>query len=176
MFRSPQISAPDGARGFLRTGDLGFLHADELFVTGRLKDLVIVHGANHYPQDLEWTAEHAHAALRPGYGAAFSVDGPDGEALVLLLETERRVGATPDADAIAVAVRRAVGEAHGLAVSVVALVRSGSLPRSSSGKVQRRLCRQRWLDGELDVQSVAPLTGTETSTGATADTASALSR
>ena len=173
-FGARLAGAPDGARGFLRTGDLGFLHGDELFVTGRLKDLVIVHGANHYPQDLEWTAEHAHAALRPGYGAAFSVDGPDGEALVLLLETERRVGATPDADAIAVAVRRAVGEAHGLAVSVVALVRSGSLPRSSSGKVQRRLCRQRWLDGELDVQSVAPLTGTETSTGATADTARAL--
>jgi amino acid adenylation domain-containing protein len=174
-FGARLADAPADGRAFLRTGDLGFMHGGELFVTGRLKDLVIVHGGNHYPQDLEWTAEHAHAALRPGYGAAFSVDGPDGEALVLLLETERRVGAAVDADAIAAAVRRAVGEVHGLAVSVVALVRSGSLPRSSSGKVQRRLCRQRWLDGELDVQAIAPLAGADAPAGATtADAARAL--
>lgn len=161
-------------RTFLRTGDLGFLQGDELFVTGRLKDLVIVHGGNHYPQDLEWTAEHAHPALRPGHGAAFSIDGSDGEALVLLLETERRVGTSIDADAIAAAVRRAVGEAHGLAVSVVALARSGSLPRSSSGKVQRRLARQRYLEGGLDVQAIAPLAGVEASSDTPEDAARAL--
>lgn len=147
----------DGSGPFLRTGDLGFLHDGELFVTGRSKDLVIVHGGNHYPQDLEWTAEHAHTALRPGYGAAFSVDGPDGEALVLALETERRV-VELDAGAIAAAVRRAVGEIHGLPVEQIVLVRSGSLPRSSSGKIQRNRCRQQFLDGELTVQAVVAST------------------
>lgn len=143
---------PDGRGPFLRTGDLGFLHQGELFVTGRLKDLVIVHGANHYPQDLEWTAEHAHGALRRGYGAAFTVDTEDGEALVLALELDRRAG-TLDAGAIATAVRRAIGEAHGLAVHAVVLVRAGVMPRSSSGKIQRQRARQRYLDGLLDVQA-----------------------
>ncbi|MGJ7485537.1 amino acid adenylation domain-containing protein [Variovorax sp. LT2P21] len=159
-WRQPELTeAGFGARladvdgPFLRTGDLGFLAEDgELFVTGRLKDLLIVHGGNHYPQDIEWTAEHAHPALRPGYGAAFSVETSEGEALVLALETERR---TRDdaAQAAAAAVRRAIGEAHGLPVEAVVLVRSGSLPRSSSGKIQRRATRQRYLDGTLDIQA-----------------------
>ena len=144
---------PDGRGPFLRTGDLGFLHQGELFVAGRLKDLVIVHGGNHYPQDLEWSAERAHPALRTGYGAAFSVDTPDGEALVLALETERRASA-PDADAVAAAVRRAIGEAHGLPVEAVVLVRSGSLPRSSSGKIQRRRTRELYLENRLDMQAM----------------------
>ena len=145
---------PDGSGPYLRTGDLGFLTDDgELFVTGRLKDLLIVHGGNHYPQDLEWTAERAHPALRAGYGAAFSVETPEGEALVLALETERRTR-DDDAHSAAAAVRRAIGEAHGLPVEAVVLVRSGSLPRSSSGKIQRRATRQRYLDGTLDVQAL----------------------
>ncbi|MDN8614307.1 non-ribosomal peptide synthetase [Variovorax ginsengisoli] len=159
-WRQPELTeAGFGARladvdgPFLRTGDLGFMADGELFVTGRLKDLVIVHGGNHYPQDIEWTAEHAHPALRPGYGAAFSVETPDGEALVLALETERRTG-DDAAQAAAAAVRRAIGEAHGLPVEAVVLVRSGSLQRSSSGKIQRRAIRQRYLDGTLDVQAV----------------------
>jgi amino acid adenylation domain-containing protein len=143
----------DGSGPFLRTGDLGFMHRGQLFVTGRSKDLVIVHGGNHYPQDLEWTAEHAHPALRTGYGAAFSVDTPVGESLVLALETERRV-VSLDAGAIASAVRRAIGETHGIPVETVVLVRSGSLPRSSSGKIQRSLSRRQFLDGTLEVQAV----------------------
>ncbi|MGJ7490978.1 amino acid adenylation domain-containing protein [Variovorax sp. ZT4R33] len=158
-WRQPELSEAgfgarlaDGSGPFLRTGDLGFLAPDgELFVTGRLKDLLIVHGGNHYPQDLEWTAEHAHPALRRGYGAAFSIDTPDGEALVLTLETERRTSEDSAAAAVS-AVRRAIGEVHGLPVDAVVLVRSGSLPRSSSGKIQRSACRQRYLDGTLDVQ------------------------
>ncbi|MGJ7544984.1 amino acid adenylation domain-containing protein [Variovorax sp. LT1R16] len=159
-WRQPSLSEatfggrlPDGRGPFLRTGDLGFLHQGELFVTGRLKDLVIVHGGNHYPQDLEWTAEHAHPALRAGYGAAFSVDTPDGEVLVLALETERRASVL-DAEAVATAVRRAIGDAHGLPVEAVVLVRSGSLPRSSSGKIQRRRTRQHYLAHRLDVQAL----------------------
>lgn len=180
-WRQPEISREvfgvrlaDGSGPFLRTGDLGFIHGGDLFVTGRSKDLVIVHGGNHYPQDLEWTAEHADAALRPGYGAAFSVEGPDGEALVLALETERRV-VDLDAGAIAAAVRRAIGEVHGLPVETVVLVRSGSLPRSSSGKIQRGRCRQQFLDGTLTVQAaVARIGADDGSTGDAATDAPAL--
>jgi amino acid adenylation domain-containing protein len=141
----------DGTGPFLRTGDLGFLDRGELFVTGRLKDLIIVHGENHYPQDLEWSAERAHPALRPGFGAAFAVDTPAGEGVVLALELDRRAQADTEADAEAVfrAVRRAIAVEHGLPVHAVALLRAGGLPRTSSGKVQRHRCREAFLAGEL---------------------------
>ncbi len=147
-------SPTEDSEPFLRTGDLGFLHRGELFITGRRKDLVIVHGENHYPQDLEWTAEHAHAALRVGHGAAFAVDTEDGEGLVLALEMERRASLT-EAPAIARAVRRAIGRAHALPVQTVVLMRSGALPRTSSGKIQRQRCRTAWLDGELDALAIS---------------------
>ncbi|VTU34383.1 Linear gramicidin synthase subunit D [Variovorax sp. SRS16] len=133
---------------FLRTGDLGFLDQGELFVTGRLKDLVIVHGENHYPQDLEWSAERAHPDLRRGHGAAFAVDTPGGEALVLALELELRAFA-PDAEAIFREVRRAIAVEHGLGVHAIVLLRPGSLPRTSSGKIRRQHCRSAFLAGEL---------------------------
>ncbi|MGO4390645.1 amino acid adenylation domain-containing protein [Variovorax sp. M-6] len=146
----------NGEGPYLRTGDLGFLDRGELFVTGRLKDLVIVHGENHYPQDLEWSAERAHPALRVGHCAAFPVDTPSGEAVVLALEVERRA-ATTDADAEAVfrAVRRAIAVEHGLPVHAVALVRAGALPRTSSGKIQRHRCREAFLANALEL--VVPL-------------------
>ncbi|WP_345539152.1 amino acid adenylation domain-containing protein [Variovorax defluvii] len=148
----------DGSGPWLRTGDLGFMDQGELFVTGRLKDLIIVHGENHYPQDLEWSAERAHPALRPGHGAAFSVDTPMGEGVVLALELDRRADADPEA--VFRAVRRAIALEHGLPLHAVALLRAGTLPRTSSGKVQRQQCREAFLAGEL--QLAAPLdAGTE---------------
>ncbi|MEJ8845439.1 amino acid adenylation domain-containing protein [Variovorax rhizosphaerae] len=141
---------PDGSGPWLRTGDLGFVDGGELFVTGRLKDLIIIHGENHYPQDLEQTAEEAQPALRAGFGAAFSVDNGQGEVVVLLLEMERRTEPT-DAAAIARSVRRVVALAHEVPVDTVAVVRAGALPRTSSGKIQRRACRSAWLAGELDI-------------------------
>lgn len=138
----------DGGGPWLRTGDLGFVDDGELFVTGRLKDLIIVHGENHYPQDLEWSAERAHADLRSGHGAAFPVDTPAGEGIVLVLELERRA-APADGTAIFRAVRRAIALEHGLPVHAVALARAGSLPRTSSGKVQRHQCRADYLEGRL---------------------------
>ncbi|HSK77309.1 MAG TPA: fatty acyl-AMP ligase, partial [Thermoanaerobaculia bacterium] len=108
-FQAALAGEEDGPR-FLRTGDLGFVANGELFVTGRLKDLVILRGRNHYPQDLELTAERAHPGLRSGSGAAFSVDVDGEERLVLVYEVERRPGAAPEE--IAGAVRRAIAEEH----------------------------------------------------------------
>ncbi|MBT2418961.1 fatty acyl-AMP ligase [Streptomyces sp. ISL-22] len=136
---------------FLRTGDLGFLRAGELFVTGRLKDLLVVDGRNHYPQDLELTAEMAHPALRPGCTAAFSVDGEDaaadGEQAVVVAEVAP--DAQGEAEKITDVVRSALGEAHGLPVRDVVLVRPGTIPKTSSGKIQRRATRAAYLDGTL---------------------------
>ncbi len=134
---------------FLRTGDLGFLREGSLFVTGRLKDLIILRGRNHYPQDLEATAEESHPALRAGASAAFAVDAAGEERLVVVAELERRREA--EAGAAAEAVRRAVAEAHEVRVHEVVLVRAGTIPTTSSGKIQRHATRDGYLAGELTV-------------------------
>ena len=141
--------AEEPERRFLRTGDLGFLRDGQLFVTGRLKDLLILRGRNHYPQDLELTAERSHPALRPGCGAAFplAVDGE--ERAVIVHELER--GREDEAAAAAAALRAAVALEHEIHPHEVVLLRRGGLPKTTSGKVQRRACRERWLAGELAV-------------------------
>src|ERR1044071_5083136 len=111
-----------GEGPFLRTGDLGFLKDGELFVTGRLKDLIIIRGRNHYPQDIELTVERSHPALRPGCGAAFSLNVNDEERLVVVQEVEREHRNTP-VDDMAAAVRKAVAEHHELQVYAVVLLR-----------------------------------------------------
>jgi amino acid adenylation domain-containing protein len=140
---------PDGTGPFLRTGDLGFVDGGELFVTGRLKDLIILRGRNLYPHDVERTVEHSHPALRPGGGAAFSVDEDGAERLVVVHEVERRAGA--DVETVAAAVRAAVAAEHEAQVHAVVLLKAGSLPRTSSGKTRRNACRQGWLAGTLEV-------------------------
>ncbi|HEX2253343.1 MAG TPA: fatty acyl-AMP ligase, partial [Thermoanaerobaculia bacterium] len=143
-------SLADGRGPFLRTGDLGFLDAaGELFVTGRLKDLIIVRGRNYYPHDLELTALASHADLRAGGGAAFTVEADGEERPVLVHELERHHG--DDLEAVAAAARQAVAEEHELQLHDVVLIRTGTLPKTTSGKVQRRACRQLYLDGELVV-------------------------
>jgi len=143
----------DGSGPWLRTGDLGFLDDGELFVTGRRKDLILIHGQNHYPQDIERTAELAHPAIRAGFGAAFGVDGEHGETVVIVLEVERH-SATDDTADIARTVRRAVAQAHDVPIEAVAVVRPGALHRTSSGKVQRQSSREAWIAGEFDVLAV----------------------
>ena len=143
--------ADTGEGPFLRTGDLGFLHRGELFVTGRLRDLIIVRGHNHYPQDIEQTVEQSHTALRPGGGAAFAVEAEDGERLVIVQELERRYVRSADLEEVITAVRRAVAEDHELEVYAVALVRIGSVPKTSSGKIQRRATRTAYLEGNLQI-------------------------
>jgi amino acid adenylation domain-containing protein len=129
----------EGDGQFLRTGDLGFLRDGELFVTGRLKDLIILRGRNLYPQDVEATAEASHPALRPAGAAAFAVDVAGEERLVVAAELERRrEGEAPEAVA---ALRRAVADQHQAAVHEVVLLRAGTLPRTTSGKLRRAACR-----------------------------------
>lgn len=135
---------------FLRTGDLGFLRAGELFVTGRLKDLMVIDGRNHYPQDLELSAEMSHPALRPGCTAAFSVDnGVEGELPVLVAEVA--TDAAGEAEKITDLIRASIGDAHGLPVHDVVLVHPGTIPKTSSGKIQRHASRAAYLDGTLSV-------------------------
>jgi polyketide synthase 12 len=135
---------------FLRTGDLGFLRGGELFVTGRLKDLMVIDGRNHYPQDLELSAEMSHPALRPGCTAAFSVDnGVEGELPVLVAEVAP--DAAGEAEKITDLIRASIGDAHGLPVHDVVLVHPGTIPKTSSGKIQRHASRAAYLDGTLSV-------------------------
>ncbi|NKY31138.1 hybrid fatty acyl-AMP ligase/type I polyketide synthase [Nocardia gamkensis] len=138
----------DDDRAFLRTGDLGFVSGGELFVTGRRKDLLIIDGKNHYPQDLELTAETAHDTVRAGCVAAFSVDeGLDGELPVVVAEvrTEDPAELADAEDAI----RAAIAAEHGLTLRSVVLIRPGALLKTSSGKVQRQACRAAYLDDAL---------------------------
>ncbi|HKV11714.1 MAG TPA: AMP-binding protein, partial [Thermoanaerobaculia bacterium] len=136
----------DGRGPWLRTGDLGALLEGELFVAGRLKDLIILRGKNHYPQDLEATAGKAHPALGDGTGAAFAVDADGEERLVIVHEVERHAAGM---DEIAAAVRQGVAQEHEALVYEVVLVPPGGVPRTTSGKVQRRGCRDLYLRGEL---------------------------
>ncbi len=133
---------------FLRTGDLGFMKDGELFVTGRLKDLIIVHGLNHYPQDIELTVQNCHPRLRTDCGAAFTVTRQGQERVVVVQEVERR--RQGHLDEVFDAVRRAVSAEHDLAVDAIVLVRAGSIPKTSSNKIQRHACREGYLRGTLD--------------------------
>ncbi len=134
-----------GAAGFLRTGDLGFTTGGELFVVGRLKELVIVRGRNIYPGDIEATVQASHVSLRPGCGAAFAVETDDGEALVIAQEIRR--GWDGDPAVIRDAITRAVLDDHDAEVRAIVLLPPGSIPKTTSGKIQRKLCRMRFLQG-----------------------------
>ncbi|MGQ9505694.1 MAG: aminotransferase class I/II-fold pyridoxal phosphate-dependent enzyme [Thermogutta sp.] len=144
-----QAYVADGEGPFMRTGDLGFLWKGELFVTGRIKDMIIVHGVNVYPHDIEQTVQRADDRLRQNAGACFAVERDGREQLIVVQEVERRVkdGFEP----IFQAIRRAVSLEHELAVDAIVLIRPGTIPRTSSNKIQRFACRQAYLQGTLDV-------------------------
>ncbi|HYL98119.1 MAG TPA: condensation domain-containing protein, partial [Blastocatellia bacterium] len=147
-FTVPQDSRAKGKGPCLRTGDLGFLKDGELFVTGRLKDLIIIRGRNLYPQDIEASAQASHQGLRPGGGAAFSVEDGGPERLVVVHELENRKAA--NTDEIISAIRQSISGIHEVQVAAVVLLRPGMLPRTSSGKTQRKACRRLFLSGELE--------------------------
>ncbi|MEM6599611.1 MAG: fatty acyl-AMP ligase, partial [Cyanobacteria bacterium P01_C01_bin.69] len=136
---------------FMRTGDLGFLDKCELFVTGRLKDLLIIRGQNHYPQDLELTVARSHLALRPNAGAAFSIDLNREERLVIVHEVVRGYLRSLSVEEVLRCIRQAVTAEHSLEVYAIALVKTGSIPKTSSGKIRRFACKRAFLKGELNV-------------------------
>jgi acyl-CoA synthetase (AMP-forming)/AMP-acid ligase II len=142
----------DGRGPFLRTGDLGVLRDGELTVTGRLKDLLIVRGLKHYPQDIELTVERSHDAVRPGGTAAFSLDVDGDEGVVVAAEIDARRFDGGDSSVlhdIVNAIRQRVAEEHGIQLHAVSVLSLGALPKTSSGKIRRHAARSGYADGSL---------------------------
>jgi fatty acid CoA ligase FadD32 len=170
-------SHADGAADdatWVRTGDLGAYHDDELYITGRTKDLVIIDGRNHYPQDLEYSAQEASKAVRTGFAAAFSVPAnqlpdevfadahaglkrdPKDTSEQLVVVAERAAGSHKmEISQVADAIRAAIAVRHGVTVRDVLLTSAGAIPRTSSGKIGRSACRSAYLDGSLRSGKVA---------------------
>ena len=150
----------EGDGPFLRTGDLGALDNGELYVTGRLKDLLIIRGRNHYPQDIEYTAGNASADLNLDNTAAFTVDMDGEEKLVIVQEALRSARKNFDTDTNARLVRNAIAREHGIETHAIAFIRFASIPKTSSGKIQRLACKQLFLHNELNLIGLWQASGT----------------
>ena len=159
-----QATLTDSGEGpFLRTGDLGFVRGNNLFITGRSKDVIIIRGGKFYPQDIEQTVERTHPMIRPGGAAAFSIPSATGERLVVLAELDRsmargtyvdRRGASalmpPNFDRVVGDLREAIADQHEIQVSAIWLLSGGVLPKTTSGKLQRYACRAGFLAGHFE--------------------------
>jgi fatty acid CoA ligase FadD32 len=141
------LASGSPAGGWMRTGDTGVIHDGELLVTGRLKDLIIIDGRNHYPQDVEATTQNAHPVIRRDRVAAFAAPGDDGDRLVVVAERARQAPPDLSPAEVARAVRAAVSVRHGVRLHDFRLVPPGKVPRTSSGKIARSACRERYLEG-----------------------------
>ncbi|HEU4769864.1 MAG TPA: fatty acyl-AMP ligase, partial [Pyrinomonadaceae bacterium] len=139
---------PTGEGPFLRTGDLGFLQNGQLYITGRLKDLIIIRGANYYPHDIELTVQKSDPVLRAGCGAAFSVEIDGAERLVVVQEVDKQK--THDSDDLVAIIRRDISREHELQAYSIVLIKRGTIPKTSSGKIQRYACKAAFLSGALD--------------------------
>ncbi|MDG0032507.1 fatty acyl-AMP ligase [Priestia sp. Y58] len=145
--------------GFLRTGDLGFFHEGQLFVTGRLKDVIVLRGKNHYPQDIELTVEKADQTIISGASAAFSVDINGEEKLIIVAEIERKYRPRPHnerelkgyLDSVLRNIRQQVMEEHEVQPYAISLLKTSSIPKTSSGKIQRSACKNAYLNNGLEV-------------------------
>ena len=144
---------PDGSGPWLRTGDLGFIEKGQLFITGRMKDLIIIRGRNYHPTDIELGVEEAHESINKGSVAAFSVETENGEQLAVAAEIKRPYLRELDGEEVFTAIRSAVASGFQVEVFAIELLRTNSLPKTSSGKIQRFECRSRYVEGTL--QSVA---------------------
>lgn len=136
---------------FLRTGDLGYLSKGELFITGRLKDLIIIQGRNYYPQDIEYTVQRSHPTLRQECGVVFSIESASQEKLVVVHEVERSYLRKLNHQEVIEKIINSVEQEHELDVYAVVLLKTESLPKTSSRKIQRMACRAGFLGGTLDV-------------------------
>ena len=147
---SSRVFAVDDGRCWLTTGDLGSLHDGELHVTGRIKDLLIVRGAKHFPQDLERTAERRHPGVRIGGVAAVAVGSHvRGDRVALIAEIDPREVAEDRRMRLMGELRQSIAEEHGIQLYGVALVPPGTVPKTTSGKLQRFLCRDAWMNDTL---------------------------
>jgi amino acid adenylation domain-containing protein len=142
--------ADTGEGPFMRTGDLGFIENGELYVTGRLKDMIIIRGVNYYPNDIELTVEQAHPSLCPNSGAAFAVESNGEERLVIIQEVKRTCIRSLDVDEVVEAIRGAVLENHEIQVYAILFIKQGSIPKTSSGKIQRQLCKKLFQNNEFN--------------------------
>ncbi|WP_104912010.1 non-ribosomal peptide synthetase [Pseudomonas sp. LG1D9] len=171
-WRNPEATAKTfvqhAGRTWLRTGDLGFMRDGEVFITGRLKDLLIVRGHNLYPQDIEQTVEREVEVVRKGRVAAFAVNDQGLEGIGIAAEISRSVQKILPPEALIKAIRQAVAEAYQEAPCVVVLLNPGALPKTSSGKVQRSACRTRLADGSLDSYAQFPDQAVQAGEGALA--------
>jgi acyl-CoA synthetase (AMP-forming)/AMP-acid ligase II/acyl carrier protein len=147
---------PDGEGPFLRTGDLGFIDAGQLCITGRSKDVIVIHGKNHYPYDIEAAMAAAHPAVRVGCCVATSLSTGAGEGLALFFERSKEAPEAPLA-AILDAVQDAVVATCNLSPVVMAVLEPGSIPKTSSGKLRRGACRDAFLAGQLTVLALRDL-------------------
>jgi acyl-CoA synthetase (AMP-forming)/AMP-acid ligase II len=143
----------EGVPVWLRTGDFGFVdEGGEVFVTGRIKDIIIIRGMNHYPQDIENTVQNSHPALRRDSGAVFAEFAATGqEELVVVQEVERTHRQRFDSQEVIANIREAVATEHELAIREIVLIRTGSIPKTTSGKIRRSLTRELWRNGELEL-------------------------
>ncbi len=161
-----QAYLTDSNKGpYLRTGDLGFFHNKELFITGRCKDLIIIYGRNYYPQDIEMTIEQNISYLRPGCSAVFSVEVEQQEELVVVAEVDKRQyeeklsaqSATEENSPekvyseIAINIRNSVAKFHDLRTYAIVLIKNGTIHKTSSGKIQRYACKRSFQEGSLEV-------------------------
>ncbi|HVW65645.1 MAG TPA: amino acid adenylation domain-containing protein [Nitrosospira sp.] len=181
-WRKPQETAEAfidrGGSRWLRTGDLGFVHAGQLYIAGRRKDLIIVRGQNIYPQDIEQVVETEVEAARKGRIAAFSVDTSEGEGIGIAVEVSRGMQKRATVETLVGALNEAVSASCHEPLSVVVLLNPGALPKTSSGKLQRAACRQGWRERTLDAYAIYEyglyLSGTGTRTEAALPAASAV--
>lgn len=142
-----KIQGDSSGRSYLRTGDLGFLFEGEIFITGRRKDVIIIRGENHYPQDIEWSVRGAHPLL--GDVAAVSIEAANEERLVIVSEVNRRFTVAEHAEEVYASIRRAVANQHHLQTAAIALVQYGSIAKTTSGKVQRAAVKEAFQQGRL---------------------------
>jgi acyl-CoA synthetase (AMP-forming)/AMP-acid ligase II len=143
--------ADSGEGPFLRTGDMGFIHDGELYIAGRIKDMVIIQGRNYYPQDIELTMEKCHPALRPSCGAAFAIDDGEAEHLIVVHEVRREFRKMDNFKEVADAIRMAVAKNHGLRVHAVVLITPSTIHKTTSGKIQRSAVREAFQNDSLEV-------------------------
>ena len=151
---------------YLRSGDLGFLHKGELFISGRIKDLIIIRGRNFHPEDLEYTAQLGHPFLRSARGAAFKVEVEGEERLIVVNELTRE-GRQMDVTKIAVGVRESIAQEYGIQAHHIVLIKTGTLPLTTSGKIQRQACRKAYCEGALRVWGESRLGRSSISTSLT---------